>query len=814
MYQFREATGRVRHLRELIRDRVIEIDMERVQSITRSYQKNNKVPPIIKIAMATYDICSEKTCDVEDFEIIVGNMGQKFLGTCLWPEWEGNWLINELREGKLWTLDEEHDLYRREDNGVRLAMSPENREIFLHIHDYWLDKTVTSNVDAWQPDGYDEFVQLGVSATNPGRPIADIPSGHLIPGFHKILTVGYGAIRKQAHEWIEAHKGNLMGEDLDKFMFYKAAEISCDAAIVMVKRYSEACARKAEACTDPKRKAELIQMADSLAWISEHPVRNFWEACQAIILYQVFLNMEARYSAPAIGRFDQWTWPYLEKDLAEGNLTMDQAQEIVDGFFLKLNCFYRASNPARAAFTGIGNTYQHTTIGGVNRDGSDACNPVTFMVLESIGRLQLHDPTVSLRIHKGTPDKLWECAIETTRLVGGLPLFQNDEVIIPGLQRELGFTLEDARDFGVIGCQEFVGCGNDYPAPNGIHGKGGLDSHGAVLLVALNNGINPMNGKSGGLQTGYLYEMETFDDVLQAFRRQFDYLNKWSVTIQNYAEAITQYHMPHPGLSISIEGCMESGKDCTAGGAKYNSYGGTATGLATVADSLTTIKYMCFDKKKCTTRELYDAVMANWEGYEKLRQQILAEVPHYGNGDPYADDIMKWVVDTYYDCCQCCYSKRAKHYKADLYGAAQHIIQGGKTWATPDGRKKGEPLADATSPAQGRDKHGPTAVMRSACCFDHSKFMDGIALNLRMHPSVLSNETSKRALRDLTQQYFDQGGMEVQYNVVSTDTMRKAQEAPEEYKDLVVRIAGYSAYFVELARTMQDDVIRRTENTL
>jgi formate C-acetyltransferase len=259
---------------------------------------------------------------------------------------------------------------------------------------------------------------------------------------------------------------------------------------------------------------------------------------------------------------------------------------------------------------------------------------------------------------------------------------------------------------------------------------------------------------------------------------------------------------------------MESGKDCVCGGAKYNSYGGTATGLATIADSLTTIKYMVFDKKLCTAKELYDAVMANWEGYEPLRQQIMSEVPHYGNADPYADEQMKWITDTYYEICQECHSARAKVYKSGLYGAADHIAQGYHTWATPDGRKTGEALADATSPAQGRDRNGPTAVFLSSVCFDHSKYMDGIALNLRMHPSVLSREDGKAKLRDMTKAYFDMGGLEVQYNVVDTETLRAAQTDPASYRDLVVRIAGYSAYFVELNSDLQNDIIRRNENVI
>jgi pyruvate formate-lyase/glycerol dehydratase family glycyl radical enzyme len=813
MYEPRPVTDRIKLMRQLVRDRVIESDAERAVITTESFKRNKKVPPIIRRPLATYDVCSQMTVRVEDFEIIVGNKGKKFLGCGHLPEWGGaGWIPVEIEASpELWTLQED-GRYHRKDEGVKLTISPEELDKLNSIRDFWKDKTINSNSEGFQPDGFEEFSRLNVSHYGPGRPIMDIPTGHLTPGFEKIINVGYAAIRKQAQDWIDARKGNLMGEDMDRFMFYKSAVIACDAAITMVKRYGQACFDKAGQATDQTRKAELQRMGEGLMWISENPVRTFWEACQGAIMYQLFLAIDSGYPAPAFGRFDQYTWPFLEADVKTGRTTMDEAQEIVDAFFLKANCFYGAAPPFLAAITGIGNTYQHTTIGGVNRDtGEDATNPVTYMVLESIGRLLLHDPTISLRINKNTPDQLWNRAIETSRLVGGLPLFQNDEVIIPGLMKELGFELNDARDYSIIGCQEIVGSGNDYPAGNGTHAKAGV-FFGVIFDMAINNGINPMNGEKGGLKTGYLYEMKSIEEVRAAVKAQAGYLLKWCVTMNNYSEYLTTYHAPHAGLSISIEGCMESGKDCVCGGAKYNSYGGTATGLATIADSLTTIKYMVFDKKLCTGRELYDAVMANWEGYEPLRQQILTRVPHYGNGDPYADEEMKWICDTYYEICGECYSARARIYKGGLYGAADHVVQGHQTWATPDGRKTGDPLADATSPAQGRDREGPTAVFNSTCCFDHSKFMDGIALNIRIHPTALRGEEGRAKLRDMTKAYFENDGMEVQYNVVSSETLRAAQKDPQTYRDLVVRIAGYSAYFVELATDMQNDIISRNEN--
>ena len=474
--------------------------------------------------------------------------------------------------------------------------------------------------------------------------IAGLPAGHLIPGTKKIVDRGYGAIRKEAQDWIDAHEGNLMGEDVDRCLFYNSIVIVCDAATTMIRRYAQACRDKADGA-DEARAAELLKMAEGLDHIAEGPATTFWEACQATLMYHLLIYAEAKEPALAFGRFDQYTWPYLKADLEAGRLTEDEAQELVDAFFLKSTCFYNACPPAVADIAGANNTYQHTTIGGVDPDtGEDATNPVTYMVLESVGRLSLHDPTVSLRINANSPDKLWECALATSKRVGGLPLFQNDEVVIPALQRELGFSLRDARDYGVIGCQEFVGCGTDFPAPNGITPPHETIYFSALLDMAINDGVNPKNDVQAPVRTGLLEDMATFDEVKDAFEKMARWAMRWFVSIHNYTEYLMMRRTSLAALSMGIEGCMESGKDCTQGGAKYNSYGGVATGLATIADSLTTIKYMVFDKKLCTAKELYDAFMANWEGYEDLRQQVLNNVPHFGNDDPYADAEMTWAA--------------------------------------------------------------------------------------------------------------------------------------------------------------------------
>ncbi len=813
MYQFRPVTPRMRLMHERIRERVYHVDAERCLIITRAAQKYESVVPTIKNALIFKAMCEEMTTRVEDHEILVANNSKYFCGCRFDPRWGGGDMYVRLVESGQWKMGEDGLYHNPPTDELRLVMSPQELEDLKSIGSYWKGRTIGDMAMAWQPEGYDELNRLGVRSFGANMPIVMMPAGHSTPGYAKVLSLGYAALKKQARDWMDAHRNDLMGEDVEKYMFYNSVEIVCDGAITLLKRYGRTCYDAAEKCADPVRKAELRRMGDDLTWISENPVQTFSQACQATLLYESMIAMSGVGDIGSFGRFDQYTWPYLKADLEAGRITMDEAQEITDCFFMKINSFYNGGVGPLTVIIGIGNTYLHTTVGGVDPDtGEDASNPVTYMTLETLGRLSLHDPTISLRINKNTPEKLWECAIEVNKLVGGLPLFQNDEVIIPWAMKQLGFSLRDARDYALIGCQEITGSGNDYAAGNGTTPPEAYTQYSTILDMALNDGKNPFNGEQCSLHTGYLYEMQSLDEVKEAWKAMARYVLKAQVSIMNYVEYLFMYHDQHPILSISMEGCMENGKDIVCGGAKYNSFGCTAVGLATVADSLTTIRYMCFDKKLCTTRELYDAYMANWEGYEPLRQKILSTVPHYGNADPSADEQMKWVVDAYYDICTECYSRRCRIFKGGLYSAASHVAQGYTTWATPDGRKAGVPIADAASPAQGRDCCGPTSVLSSALCFEHGKFMNGLALNIRIHPSALNGEEGISKLRNLTQTYMDMGGMEVQYNIVSSETMRAAQKDPDTYRDLVVRIAGYSAYFNELSLDCQNDLISRTEN--
>ena len=443
-----------------------------------------------------------------------------------------------------------------------------------------------------------------------------------------------------------------MGDDIGKYMFYKAATVACDGAITLTRRYADLSRRLAAEAGDPAKKAEFLSRAESLDHIATETPRTFWEACQMALMYDVFLKSDNDPGVISLGRFDQYTWPYLKADLEAGRISLEEAQELVDGFFLKINTFYGGSFGKTAQTAGIGNSFQHTTIGGTDpKTGEDAVNPVSYMVLETLARLDLHDPTISLRITKGTPKEMWDCAMAASKRVGGLPLLQNDDVIIPALMKEVGFSLEDARNFAFIGCQEITGFGNDYPAPNGsAMGHNGI-FWAIALVMAINNGINPINGAQcpAKVRSGYLYDMETMEDVKAAFEKICRWMLTWSASLNNLTEHEYPRLFPFPNLSISTEGCMESGKDVSEGGAKYNSYGGTATGLATTADSLTALKYIVYDKKIATREEFLQAILDDWKGHEPLRQRVLHEVPHYGNNDPYADEEMKYVMDLYYN---------------------------------------------------------------------------------------------------------------------------------------------------------------------
>ena len=685
-------------------------------------------------------------------------------------------------------------------------MDDEDRE-YVHLAEaYWHENCIAAKLTAAMPEELYALANTGVGI-DPFS-IGTVPSGHYNANYRKAVAKGFGAIKQEALEKIDEMKGKISAHDPEKYFFYRAIVISCYSAMLYSKRYAEECRRQANGIVDTKRREELLKMTDSLEWIMENPARTFHEALQVCILYQYILLIEGNYLGITIGRLDQHVGDYLNADLKAGRITMDEAQELMDCFFIKTADLFFSGPIMISRVAGAYSNNLRITISGRKPDGSDATNEATFLCLQSASRLKLHDPNLSLGLHRDSPDELIEAGIETSKIVYGIPCIENTDLIIDVLHKR-GLAIEDARNYCVIGCIELSGSGCEWSNVSSPFSKGFINIVN-VLIQSINNGINPQNKKPGGLETGYLYEMTTFEQVKKAFKTQLEYFMDWQFSVNNIMEKIGFQTMPVPMASATMDGCMEKGRDMMHGGAKYNSTGMAILGVGTIVDSLSAIKYMVYDKKLCTARELYDAMMANWEGHELLRERIINEVPHYGNGDPYADELATWMADLYSNRVNS-YKGPRGGYRPGIYSAGAHVLHGYMTWATPDGRRTGQPVSDSASPSQGIVKNGPTGIARSILALNPSNFGNGLQFNMKFHPSSLKGEAGTQKMKQFIRSFFDQGGMQLQYNIVDAETLRQAKGNPDEHRDLVVRVAGFSAYFVELYEDLQNEIITRSE---
>ena len=807
MYQLKPITERVQKMRAKYRDTLPEICLSRYKIITEFYMNNPQLEGILRRAKVFREICENIAIRIDDGEVIVGAQSSKYRACALYPENSVEWLKQEVENDYIQTR--EIDPY---------ILSDEDKKYILDTIDFWMTECMSAKTDAQIVDQYLPHVGSACSTFN-SRGQTMSPVGHFCTGYNTAIRKGFGAIRQEARDkQMELIEQGIPGKTIEQYNFYRAIEIVCDGMITLTKRYAKLAEEQAESCTEPVRKAELLKMAECLNWTMENPARNFHEAIQTLFMYQTCLCLDANMHGISFGRVDQYLGDFYDNDIANGTITPEYAQELMDLFYLKVaemnkpwGFVQTMSNPGYTSG-------QLMTMGGVDKDGNDASNAVTFMMLQASGRLVLHDPPQALRIHKNTPPELWEAAIETTKIAGGVPTFESDDAIIPALMSR-GLSLEDARNYTLIGCVEPAGCGTEWPACGGTGTESYMNMANA-LLIGINNGYNPMPmpGRSGvaanegqvGLPTGYLYEMETFEEVKEAFRKQMVYFVNWHAININSFEYIGRQILPLPVVSATMEGCMEKGMDVMWGGAKYNSTGMSGVGVGNVIDSLAMIKHLCFDTKKCTTRELYDALRADWVGYEELQRYVKNEAPHYGNGIAEVDELATWVGKIFADACNSHTGPRGR-FSAGMYPVTTNVTFGKQTGATPDGRNAHQPLADGISQPQGMDTNGPTAILVSVSKINQKEYPNGTLLNMKFSPSCLQGEEGVTKLTQLIQTYFDMGGMEMQINVISSETLREAQKKPEEHKNLIVRVAGFSAYFVELHVTGQNDLISRTE---
>ena len=627
--------------------------------------------------------------------------------------------------------------------------------------------------------------------------------------------------------------------------------MSCQAVIDYANRYAKLALEMAEKCTDPQRKAELLVIASNCSKVPAKGATNFWEACQSFWFVQQLLQMESSGHSISPGRFDQYMYPYYKKDIESGAITRTAAQELIDCIWVKLNDLNKVRDAASAeGFAGY-SLFQNLIVGGQNKDGEDMTNDLSFMCIEASMHVHLPAPSLSIRVWNGSPHDLLIKAAELTRTGIGLPAYYNDEVIIPALQNR-GLSLADAREYNIIGCVEPQKAGKT----EGWHDAAFFNMCRPLELV-FGNGMD--QGEMVGIPTGDVTKMETFDEFYDAYKKQMEYCISLLVNADNAIDVAHAKRCPLPFLSSMIDDCIKRGKTVQEGGAVYNFTGPQGFGIANMADSLYAIRQLVYQEKKFTMEELKEALAWNYgKGLDEqsvrdittgiLREMtesgakvdadtaaavlksvmnaqmspekmaryqeihdMIAEVPKFGNDLPEVDYFARDVAYTYTRPLQNFKNPRGGQYQAGLYPVSANVPLGGQTGATPDGRYAHTPVADGVSPSAGKDVNGPTAAASSVAKLDHFIVSNGTLFNQKFHPSALSGREGLEKFVALIRSYFDQKGMHMQFNVVSRETLLDAQAHPENYKHLVVRVAGYSALFTTLSKSLQDDIIRRTE---
>jgi pyruvate formate-lyase/glycerol dehydratase family glycyl radical enzyme len=629
--------------------------------------------------------------------------------------------------------------------------------------------------------------------------------GHITVDYERVLKKGFRGLRAE----IEEEFRKIDHEDggcLQKIYLLQAMAICCDAAIRFAQRYAEQVAQLAEVESNPVRRAELEKISEICRWVPAHPARTFHEALQSFWFVHLILNLETNSYAIGPGRFDQYLYPYYQADVEAGRLSQDQAWELLACLWIKFNelTVVKEGGTAKASTTYA--DFQNLNLGGQTADGLDATNELSYLCLDVTGRLKLPQPQVSVLISEKTPDRFLLKACEVIRMGFGLPAVFNEDEKVQALLHK-GKTLEDARLGGINGCVELNVQGKDNMASSGYLNMP------KCLELALNDGVNPATGAQLGPRTGNPRNFASFDGLLQAFRQQLAHAVDLKIIYDGIARQVYAEFCPVPFTSLLISDCMEKGRDYHAGGARYNLPLICGVGTGTMADSLAAIKKLVYTDRKVSLDEIAAALRADFKGYERLRQMLLNGAPKWGNGDNMVDTLGHDTVDLFCNELEKHRNAEGVTYAANMIPTTTHIWFGALTGATPDGRLSGTPLSEGISPVQGMDRNGPTAVVRSMARLDHARCC-GTLLNMKFHPSALSGQEGLRKFAHLIRTYFGLGGHHMQFNVVSAETLRAAQEHPEQYRTLVVRVAGYSDYFVRLSRDLQDEIISRTEHGL
>lgn len=783
-----KVTSRVQKLLNDLAGVERELCTERISLITESYKETEGEPIIIRRAKGLKKVLENMTVRIYDGELIVGNQASNRRFGPLYPEMAWKWIEDELD-----TLPKRAESFQ---------VPPEKKEAIKELLKYWHGKSVREKIFLALPDNLKEAVKDAVFSEDLHLSKG---TGHFIVDYEKVLRFGLKKVIEEARGKIESLDIAKNPEDYKKYNFLQAVIIACDAAIAFAGRFAQKAEVMAKEEKDPDRQKELERIAQTCRIVPGNPAGNLQEALQSFWFIQLIPHIDNDGTAISPGRFDRYIYPFYKYDIENKKIDIEAAQELIDCIWVKFNEILQIWPEEDTKYFGGFPISQNLTIGGLDEQRHDITNDISYMCLNATERLRLPQPALSVRIHNNTPGDFLKRVCETIKVGTGMPAVYNDEVIVDSMTNR-GIKLSDARNYAIIGCVE-----------PGIPAKGCSWSNAAYvnlakcLELALNNGKCRLTGEKMGPETGDPLEFKSFQDVLEAYNQQVSYIIKTAIATFNVVEQVHKEFNPLPFKAALVNNCIERGKDVLDGGAYYNFAGPQGVGIANVADSLAAIKKFVFEEKTIGMKELVEGLDADFDGKESLRQMLKNKAPKFGNDDDYVDLLAQEVGRNYCMEVESYKNSRGGSYQPGLYPVSANVPLGAKVGATPDGRKAKAPLADGVSPSQGGDIYGPTAVFKSVAKLDHVMASNGTLLNQKFNPRLLESEQGVLNFTGLLRTMVDLKIMHAQFNVISAETLRKAQSNPKEHMDLVVRVAGYSAFFNELSREIQDDIIARTE---
>ena len=798
---FGTLTERMKEFREEVLDEKPYIDAQRAILATLAYKENLNQPRVMVRAKMLEKVLDNMSIYIEDKSLLAGNQATKNRNAPIFPEYTMEFVMKEL------------DQFEKRDGDV-FYITEKTKEQLREIAPFWQNNNLRARGEALLPEEVRVFMETGVFGMEGKLNAGD---AHLAVNYERILKDGLRGYEKRVKEY-KASLDLTDPESIDKYCFYNAVLIVLEAVRNFANRYSVLAKDLAEKELNQERKIELLEISRICSKVPYEPAETFREAVQSVWFIQLILQIESNGHSLSYGRFDQYMYPYYNRDIKNGTIKESEALELLTCLWIKTLTINKVRSQAHTLSSAGSPMYQNVTIAGQTTDKKDAVNDLSFLVLKSVAQTRLTQPNLTVRYHKNINKRFLDECVEVMRLGFGMPALNNDEIIIPSFM-DWQVKEEDAYNYSAIGCVETA-----------VPGKWGYRCTGMsyinfprMLLCTMNNGVDLTSNKRFTKGYGYFTEMESYEELLKAWDKTIREITRYSVIVENVIDKASERDVPDILCSALTDDCIARGKTIKEGGAVYDFISGLQVGIANMADCLAAIKKLVYEEKKITRQELWDAILDDFSSpkNKKIQEMLIREAPKYGNDDDYVDQLIVEAYDSYIEEIEKYPNTRYNRGPiggiryAGTSSISANVGQGMSTMATPDGRNAFEPLAEGCSPAHNSDKNGPTAVFKSVSKLRTNKITGGVLLNQKMTPQMLSTEENRQKLELLIKTFFNRlHGYHVQYNIVSKETLIDAQKHPEKHKDLIVRVAGYSAFFNVLSKKTQDDIIGRTEQSL